>query len=222
MGSSIIYITEKAAHQHVQDVTFGLCATAWLISWPTGFISTCFYSSKLSRSKTEYYLHILPVNAIAWLAWRNIIAILAASFWIFVTESKYSAVLFASTTMSLSSGWMFKPSSSLPLQAFSNVSQHLSWKAASPCASQLTFSSFKVADGRKVFTSTLGVSSVSCPPILHRENEHINPVSLPAIVFTYSLEIEKNVWKVYQYNWKKWKWKKIEIEKNVWKVINTI
>ena len=46
-GSPIIYITEKA----VQSMTFGLFVDASLFRFcsgsPAGFISTCFYSSKL-------------------------------------------------------------------------------------------------------------------------------------------------------------------------------
>ena len=46
-GSRIVYITEKAAHHHAQNVIFGLFKPGCL-GWLAGFISTCFYSSKVS------------------------------------------------------------------------------------------------------------------------------------------------------------------------------
>ena len=41
-GSGIIYITEKAAHQHTQNITFRLFAAAWLFRL-TGWFHIHFF-----------------------------------------------------------------------------------------------------------------------------------------------------------------------------------
>ena len=44
----------KLAHQHVQNTTFGLFTACW----PSGFISTCFNSSKVVPNLLPTYFHI--------------------------------------------------------------------------------------------------------------------------------------------------------------------
>ena len=46
-GSHLIYITEKPVHQHAQNTTFGLFATASLFRFTGWFYTHLFYSSKM-------------------------------------------------------------------------------------------------------------------------------------------------------------------------------
>ena len=46
-GSRIIYITEKSVRQHAQSTTLCYSLRLACSGWRTGFISTCFYLSKL-------------------------------------------------------------------------------------------------------------------------------------------------------------------------------
>ena len=53
-GSRVIHITEKAAHQHAQNLTFGLFAAAWLLRLTGWFHIHLFYSSKIPASSDVY------------------------------------------------------------------------------------------------------------------------------------------------------------------------
>ena len=58
-GSRIVYITEKAVHQHAQNITFGLFAAAWLftvdqlVSYPLVFIHLSQRVMRRSCETTE-------------------------------------------------------------------------------------------------------------------------------------------------------------------------
>ena len=60
-GSSIVYISEKLARQQVQNPTVGLFTKASPV-WLAGFISTCFYLSKLLIRK---FMHLLRFYFVA-------------------------------------------------------------------------------------------------------------------------------------------------------------